>query len=197
MSPRSEFSRKAILPLSAMLIGLGLAVDAGPSSAAGDSSSVIVNGVALTMETLRALQQLYPVPILPGRYWYDGFSGAYGVEGGPIAGQMLPGLNLGGPLRPDASLGTTGVFINGRQLTFGETAYLQQACQRPVIPGRYWVNAQGLGGYEGGPLAFNLALCGGGSAQNRGGGSSTRTYCESNGVCTSSGVLGTITTGPH
>ena len=196
MIPSPELSRRLIHFVFPVLIGLGLAVDTGLSYAASGPNSVIVNGVALTPETLQSLQQIYPVPILPGRYWYDAFSGAYGVEGGPIAGQMLPGLSLGGPLRADASRGTTGVFINGRQLTYGETAYIEQACRTPVISGRYWVNAQGIGGYEGGPPVFNLALCGGASGQNRGGGSSTRTYCDDNGACTSSGVLGTITTTP-
>ncbi|HEX7248893.1 MAG TPA: hypothetical protein VF262_00765, partial [Burkholderiales bacterium] len=45
-----------------------------------------------------------------------------------------------------------------------------------VIPGRYWVAASGVGGYEGAPPSFNLAvLC----ANAGGGGSSTR--CENYG----------------
>jgi len=183
--------------LLAALFALGSAVGAGFSFAAGALTPIIVNGEPLTTDTVSALQRLYPVPIAPGRYWYDPFSGAYGVEGGPIVGQMLPGLRLGGQLRSDASRGTSGVFINGRQLTVGETLYLSQACQTPVIPGRYWVTAQGLGGYEGGPAIFNLALCGSrGGGGGGGGGSSTRTYCDANGACTSSGILGTITTTP-
>jgi hypothetical protein len=163
--------------------------------AVAQQSGIFVNGAQLALDTVRQLQQLYPVPIAPGRYWYDPFSGVYGIEGGPVAGQMLPGLNLGGPLRPDASRGTSGVFINGRQLTFGEQAYIAQLCQTPVVPGRYWVAANGIGGYEGGSAIFNLGLCGnrGGGG---GGGSSTRTYCDGNGACTSSGILGTITTAP-
>jgi hypothetical protein len=143
------------------------------------------------------LQRIYPVSIQPGRYWYDTVSGAYGFEGEPIAGQMLPGLRLGGPLRADASRGTSGVFINGRQLTLGEKSYLEQTCRTPVIPGRYWVNAQGLGGYEGRPASFNLALCGGSSGQSRGGGSSTRTFCNPDGSCTSSGLWGSVMTVPR
>jgi hypothetical protein len=190
----SAFSR--IFTAFAVSILLGGFLAPSASHAQSASGAIIVNGIALTAETVNALQRLYPVAIAPGRYWYDGFSGAYGVEGGPVAGQMLPGLGLGGPLRADASRGTSGVFINGRQLTFGETAHIAQACSTPVVPGRYWVNAQGLGGYEGGPAAFNLALCGNGGGGRSNGGSSTRTYCDANGACTSSGILGSILTTP-
>jgi hypothetical protein len=186
----------ASLRISALLFALVFGLGLGPANAADQASQVVVNAVPLSPATLAALQRVYPVPIQPGRYWYDPISGAYGVEGGPIAGQMSPGLRLGGPLRADASRGTSRVFINGRQLTLGEKAYLEQICRTPVIPGRYWVNARGLGGYEGGPVAFNLALCG--QQQARGsGGSSTRTYCDPDGSCTSSGILGTITTGRY
>ena len=42
-----------------------------------------------------------------------------------------------------------------------------------MVPGRYWVLANGIGGLEGGPAQFNLAaLCSGGSS----GGSSMK--CE-------------------
>ena len=56
--------------------------------------------------------------------------------------------------------------------------------------GRYWVNAQGVGGVEGGPPAFNLAAC----APRQGGGSSTRTYCDDAGNCSSHGLWGWIST---
>jgi hypothetical protein len=164
--------------------------------AADREVAVIVNAVALTPETLAALQRIYPVPIQPGRYWYDPFSGAYGMEGGPVVGQMMPGLRLGGPLRADASRGTSGVFINGRQLTEGEKSYIEQACRTPVARARYWVNGQGLGGFEGGPVSFNLALCGPPPGQNSGG-SSTRTFCDPDGSCRSSGILGSILTVPR
>jgi hypothetical protein len=64
-------------------------------------------------------------------------------------------LELGGPLRPSASGGNTGVFINGREIHPTELAYLQRVFGY-VIPGRYWLDAQGIGGFEGGPAAFNL-----------------------------------------
>jgi hypothetical protein len=137
------------------------------------AADVIVNGVRLDDSTRQALERAYGVPIKPGRYWYDQVSGVWGVEGGPAAGQIHPGLRLGGALKRDASKGRTGVIVNGRELPELDVAALQR-CVR-VIPGRYWVLANGLGGPENGPPQFNLAvLCG-----NQGGGSSTR--CENYG----------------
>ena len=165
-----------------------------PSSVA--AARVVVNGQALSVETVQQLQQVYPVAIAPGRYWYDAVSGAYGREGEPIAGQMMAGLTLGGPLNANASRGTSGVFINGRQITGGEVAYIERLCQTPVVPGRYWIMASGVGGYEGGPAIFNLAQCPGVPQQSSGSRSSSRTYCDPNGACTTSGVLGSILTSP-
>ncbi len=193
MTRRPELVRKLLGSLAVILLGLGI----GSANATDIKTGIIVNSVPLTAETVQQLQQIYPVPIQPGRYWYDPVSGAYGLEGGPISGQMLPGLRLGGPLRADASSGTSGVFINGRQLTLGEKSHLEGVCRTPVLPARYWVNAYGIGGFEGGPPSFNLALCGAGSGQSRGGGSSTRTFCNPDGSCSSSGLWGSILTAPR
>ena len=152
----------------------------------------MVNGQALPAATVRTLEQAYRVPIAPGRYWYDAVSGAWGLEGGPIAGQMMPGMRLGGPLAADASRGNSQVFVNGRELMVGEVWGLQQACRTAVLRGRYWINAQGVGGVEGGPALFNLAACGQSSGQS--GGSSTRTYCDSVGNCSSHRLWGWIGT---
>ena len=193
MIPRPDVLRKLAVLIAVLLPGL--AVSEG--YAAERRTGIIVNSVPLTVETVRELQQIYPVPIRPGRYWYDAVSGAWGMEGGPIAGQMLPGLRLGGRLRADASRGTSGVYINGRELTQGEKSYLEQACRTPVYPGRYWVNGYGIGGFEGAPPSFNLALCGRTGGQNRGRGSSTRTFCNPDGSCSSSGLWGSILTAPR
>ncbi len=173
------------------------AVVATPTVIAAPDTSLVVNGVALTAETIQQLRQIYPVRIAPGRYWYDAVSGGYGREGGPIVGQMIPGLALGGRLASTASRGTSGVFINGRQLTVGEKVYIERLCQTPVAPARYWVMASGIGGYDGQPASFNLAQCPG--AQQGGGGarSMSRTYCDAIGACTSTGILGSITTAPN
>lgn len=146
-----------------------VAVALGGAAAAALAEEVIINGVRLERDTRDALERSYGVRIPPARYWYDRISGAWGVEGGPAQGQVQPGLQLGGPLRADASKGNTGVFINGRQLHALDVAALQRCT--PVNPGRYWVLANGIGGNEGAPPTFNLAvLCGSAS----GGGSSTR-----------------------
>src|SRR5262245_7730073 len=118
--------------------------------------NVIINAVRLSDEQVRALEQMYRVPIQDGAYWYDRISGAWGVQGGPVAGVIRAGLNLGGPLREDASNGNTGVFINGRNLHIYDVLALQRFM--PVYPGRYWADAQGNFGYIGGQILGNFSL---------------------------------------
>lgn len=125
------------------------------------NAQVVINGKPLDGQEQRLLQELeraYNTKVVPGRYWYDARSGLWGHEGNPAEGQILPRLPLGGPLSPAASRGNTGVFVNGRQLHSSEVAYLSRCTT--VIPGRYWMDENGFGGYEGGPAIFNLAtLC--------------------------------------
>ena len=148
---------------------LGWLAAATPALAA----DVFVNSVRLEDSARQALERGYGVPIKPGRYWYDNVSGVWGREGGPAEGQIHPGLRLGGPLKREASKGKTGVVVNGRELHALDVAALQRCVA--VVPGRYWVLANGVGGPEGRPANFNLAqLCG-----SRGGGSSTQ--CENYG----------------
>lgn len=166
----------------------------GNATSSTDNTSIIVNGQRLSPETIQQLKQVYPVQVPPGRYWYDPVSGGWGREGQPIAGQMMPNLSLGGPLAANASLGTSGVFINGRQLTPGEKSYIESVCQTPVAPARYWVMANGVGGYEGQAAIFNLAECPGLKQQSSGPHTMSKTYCDPDGSCTSTGILGSITT---
>lgn len=126
-----------------------------------DQRNLVINGVRLGPSGLAVMQQLeavYGNKVPDGRYWYDPYSGLWGREGEGTAGQILPNLKLGGKLRADASRGNTGVWINGRQLHRTEVQFLNTCV--PVVPGRYWMNAQGVGGPEGSPPMYNLAqLC--------------------------------------
>ncbi len=112
----------------------------GPAmGVAAPGSGVIVNGVELNMRDAQVLQTLVG-PVLPGGtsadilihghrvasnlicicsvnvchldYWYDNKCGAWGRKGGPCEGVITAGLNIGGPLRPDASSGTTGTLFH-------------------------------------------------------------------------------------
>jgi hypothetical protein len=124
----------------------------------GERPSVIVNGAVLDVRTQRALEARYGAPLQSGRYWYDAVSGLWGLEGGPSLGQIVPGLRLG-PLAADASVKArwprTFVFVNGREIHPRELSYLQEL-YGSVGAGRYWLNARGIAGYEGGPPQFDL-----------------------------------------
>jgi len=117
--------------------------------------SVIINRTPLSDDHLRALEAQYHYRLPDGRYWYDKVSGAWGMEGGQTLGFTLPGLDLGGPLRADASNGNTRVFINGRELHYFDVLALQQLVGQ-VYPGRYWLDAHGYCGLEGSPALCNL-----------------------------------------
>jgi hypothetical protein len=119
-------------------------------------SQVVVNGVTLTQDDWEALRQRFNLPEASGRFWYDNLSGATGRDGRGTGGFLVPGLNLGGPLQPDASGGTTGVFVNGRELTGGEVSFLQSILRSTIPQGRYWLDGAGNAGPEGGPATVNL-----------------------------------------
>jgi hypothetical protein len=143
------------------------------SLAQADSRAVFVNGEQLSSQTLTALQIAYRTAIPGGHYWYDPYSGLWGREGAPAAGQIQAGLDLGGPLAEDASAGDTAVFVNGRRLPRAEVFQVMQLVG-PFLPGRYWLDAQGNVGFEGGPALVNLvaasrsqASAGGGGGWNR------------------------------
>jgi hypothetical protein len=137
---------------------LALNVALAPMARA-QSLGIAVNGVALDAPTILALENAYQTRLAPGRYWYDRNSGLWGYELGPVQGQIAPGLRLGGTLSPRASVGDragiTGVFVNGRELHPRELDSLRRLYGQ-VQGGRYWLDARGIGGYEGGPPQFDL-----------------------------------------
>jgi hypothetical protein len=154
--------------ITAILITCVTALFSQLALAAG-TRSVIINGQALDNRTIVTLEFAYRVPIANGSYWYDPFSGLWGRAGGPTAGQIQAGLRLGGPLRESASNGNTGVIVNGRRLPWVELQTLQGLVGY-VRPGRYWLDAYGNAGFEGGPALVNLAAAGRQSNSNSGGG---------------------------
>jgi len=88
-------------------------------------------------------------------------------------GFLAPSLHLGGaPLAPDASGNTgTGVFINGREIHSDDVAQLR-GMGTVVMPGRWWLDANGSYGAEGSPVIIGYlnrqapASGGGGSAHS-------------------------------
>jgi len=140
---------------SALLLALALLVPSAAS--ARPAARVVVNRVALAPAQVVALSRHLGAAIPPGRYWYDGVSGAWGVEGGPAQGRLPPRLGIGGRLRRDASGGGTGVVVNGRELHPIDVRRLQ-AAGVPVQRGRFWLDHRGIGGVEGGPASFDLSV---------------------------------------
>ena len=139
-----------------------------PGKTAPDAGQrkVIINGKRLSDQELTRAEQQYRIRIPDAEYWYDPVLGAWGARGGPTMGFITPGLDLGGPLQANASGGGTSVFVNGRALHPYDLAALQLVTG-PIMPGRYFITAQGLAGYEGGPPQWNLAAM---TAQSQGGG---------------------------
>ncbi len=144
-------------------------------AAADGERKVVINGHRLSAQELAQAEQTYGIRIPDADYWYDPVLGSWGVRGSPTLGFIAPGLRLGGGLQSDASGGGTGVFVNGRELHLLDLRALQQITG-PIVPGRYFITAQGLAGYEGGPPQWNLGAL---VAQSQGGGGSWQTKFSS------------------
>jgi len=117
--------------------------------------NVVLNGLSLEKQQIQQFEQRYNIRLQSGNFWYDRMTGAWGLQGGPTSGFILPNLELGGPLAENASNGNTNIFINGRQLHTQDVLGLQQILP-VVIPGRYWMDAQGNFGTENGPILGNI-----------------------------------------
>jgi len=128
-------------------------------------SAVVINGQPLTDQELMFLQTRCGIQARPGRYWYDRACGAWGHGGGPTVAFALPGIPVGGRMREDASNGNTGVFVNGRELPMQDVRALQQITE--VRRGRWWVDAQGNAGPEGGYAVINLRQAAARASGNR------------------------------
>ena len=150
--------------------------------AANQDREVTINRVKLDDAFLAMMEARFQTPIQDGRYWYDAVCGAWGIEGGPTAGFIMAGLDLPGPMPPDISGGGTGIFINGREVHVLDQKGLEQIFGS-TIPGRYWLDAEGNLGPEGGPAIINLAAAvqAAMAAHSGDGGSATHGYDQTYG----------------
>lgn len=152
-------SLSIIIPAAALLLATVLSTPAVAQYRRGRTARpaagrVIINGKALSRTVRRALARR-GLRISAGRYWYDRRSGAWGHAGGPIRGVITAGLRGGGRLKANASRGRSGVYVNGRQLTWAEALYMRRLV-RYLPRGSYWVDRWGNAGRVGGPALVNL-----------------------------------------
>jgi hypothetical protein len=116
---------------------------------------ISINGITLSPADILALEQIYGA-IYPGNYWYDSVSGLYGAAGYAAYGQILPGHHFGA-LASDASIGNTGVVLNGRELTVSEWWIWSLMLKTPLPSGSYWLDGHGNYGIGPVPSVFTLA----------------------------------------
>jgi len=133
----------------------------GTPAAAPAARAVRFNGRSLSSGERQTLEKLERTigRVPDGDYWYDRRTGASGRWGGPTLAFLPAGLELGGAVPANASGGgqgtLTGVFVNGREAHPTDVAGLS-ALVGAVLPGRWWVDASGNYGQEGGPPMGNL-----------------------------------------
>lgn len=145
-------------------------------TAAPQSRHITFNGKPLTADQekrLEAVEREHGVRLPDRDYWYDNRSGAAGLWQGPTVGALPAGLELGGPMPANCSGKGTGVFVNGRELHPADVVTLTQFTL--VAPGRYWLDANGNFGFEGGPALTNL-IARAGVSQGRQSGGQGRFY---------------------
>lgn len=122
-----------------------------PEGSSAAQRRVVVNGKALDADALARLDGVARAQVPDGDYWYDARCGACGARGGPTAAFLPANLALGAPLPSDASGGgsgaVTGVFVNGREIHVADYLALSRLGQ--ILPGRYWLDANGNWGVEG------------------------------------------------
>jgi len=149
-----------LLGASLLFVSCGAADPAAPPVVA--ERAVQINNHALDvagMATLTQLEVAYKTRLSDGAYWYDPACGAFGTWGGPTVVCVPAGLVLGGPLPANASGVGSGIFINGREIHAFDALYLQHLLG-PIQPGRYFTDAMGNAGLEGGPVLVNLVAAG-------------------------------------
>jgi hypothetical protein len=114
--------------------------------------SITVNRTGLTAADIEVLEEtlrnLDPTGVgigwLPSEFWYDSVSGATGYMGQGTNTFAPAGLALP-PMVSNVSGGTTGVFVNGRQIVQTELNFLQ-GLLGPIAPGTYYLHNDGIAG---------------------------------------------------
>lgn len=107
-----------------------------------EESACKYNGVGIP-ETLRQKLRDNGNPAHDGDWWYDDVSGAYGHVGGPCLKFMTPGLSGFGRIDPNCSHGSSGVFVNGRELHDIDISNWQTYVDDVPKPGRYSLDGNG------------------------------------------------------
>lgn len=176
------------------ILSLTLAVFFAALPANAQSGGIVVNGRELTALQAQAMRSLYGHVPPPGHYWYDTMSGAWGIDGRATAGFILPGHDFA-PLRADASRGTTGVFINGRELNMAEALFLQQTFGA-VYRGRWWLDGRtGYWGAEGNPMPLGNIMAAMRTQRGGGGNGGDNFWSTSTGSGNWSGDCGYVSVG--
>lgn len=167
--------------LLGMVVMLLLSAVVSAQQESDGEREITINRQPLSMEQIQALEYNYGVQIEGGRYWYDQLCGAWGVEGGPTAGFIAAWLNLPGPMPADISGGSTGIYINGREIHPLDQRGLQ-ALFGITYQGRYWLDAMGNLGVEGGPPLVNIVTAIQQAQMQQQGGSTTHGYGSAGGA---------------
>jgi hypothetical protein len=186
-----ENHMKILGPL--LLLSMAAARVAGAQTAV---TATVINGKALTAEQKAEFVRTYGVAPLGGNFWYDTRSGLWGVNGREAFGVLHPG-HAYGSLSPAASGGTTGVFINGRQINMAEALYIQSLLGS-VVPGRWWLDGvTGNFGLEGTtqPVGNLFAIAAAAEARGRAG--NYRRGMSTSGVASATCATGTVGTGDN
>jgi hypothetical protein len=132
--------------------------EAQVDSTSYESRALSFNGQPLRPEQYGAAAQLEGnrgVPLPDGDYWYDSASGALGHWQGHTLEFVTAGLDLG-PMPAHASGTGTNIFLNGREVHPIDVQRLSELVGRDVPLGRYWMDAEGNAGPEGGGALLNL-----------------------------------------